>query len=284
MLTASIVVYHTAEEELHRCLQSLLACEALRHVYVVDNGSEERLRQFCARQGERVSYRALPNVGYGAGHNSALREVVEEKIDAPRYHLVINSDVYFAPGTLERIVEHMEGHPEVGQLIPKVYYPDGRLQHVCRMLPTPADLWLRRFMPRWMSRRRMERYTLAFTGYDHPMNVPYHMGCFMFLRVEALREVGLFDERFFMYPEDIDLTRRMHRCRETLYFPEVSIIHAHRAESYKSRRMLRIHVVNMCRYFNKWGWLFDAERDRMNAQLMAREKQYAQQKCEATTP
>ena len=165
MLTASIVVYHTAEEELHRCLQSLLACEALRHVYVVDNGSEERLRQFCARQGERVSYRALPNVGYGAGHNSALREVVEEKIDAPRYHLVINSDVYFAPGTLERIVEHMEGHPEVGQLIPKVYYPDGRLQHVCRMLPTPADLWLRRFMPRWMSRRRMERYTLAFTGY-----------------------------------------------------------------------------------------------------------------------
>ena len=203
---------------------------------------------------------------------------IAQKNETTRYHLVINSDVYFEPGTLERIVEHMEEHSEVGQLIPKVYYPDGRLQHVCRMLPTPADLWLRRFMPSALSRRRMERYTLAFTGYDHPMNVPYHMGCFMFLRVEALREVGLFDERFFMYPEDIDLTRRMHRCRQTLYFPAVSIVHAQRAESFKSWRMLWLHVVYLCRYLNQWGWLCDPERKRMNAQLMARERQYAQQK------
>lgn len=89
----------------------------------------------------------------------------------------------------------------------------------------------------------------------------------MFLRVKALERVGLFDERFFMYPEDIDLTRRIHRHFTTLYFPQATVVHAHRAASYKSLKMLWIHMANMVRYFNKWGWIYDAERSKANRQL-----------------
>ena len=84
----------------------------------------------------------------------------------------------------------------------------------------------------------------------------------------ALKEVGLFDERFFMYPEDIDLTRRLHQRYQTLFYPEVSITHNHQKASYHSMRMLWIHCINMIRYFNKWGWIWDKERERINERVL----------------
>ena len=96
------------------------------------------------------------------------------------------------------------------------------------------------------------------------MNIPYLSGCFMLLRTKAVQEARLFDERFFMYPEDIDLTRRIHQNYLTVFFPHVTIIHNHERGSYKSLKMLWIHIINMCRYFNKWGWFFDKERTLVN--------------------
>lgn len=100
------------------------------------------------------------------------------------------------------------------------------------------------------------------------MNVPYHQGSFMFFRLECFKKVGLFDERFFMYPEDIDITRRMHKWYRTMFVPSVTIVHAHRAASYKSKKMLKIHMVNMIKYFNKWGWIVDKERSAWNRKLL----------------
>ena len=146
-----------------------------------------------------------------------------------------------------------------------------------RRLPIPTadcskDLIFRRFLPSKLVEKNDYRYLLKFADHDREMNVPYHQGSFMLFRTVALRQIGLFDERFFMYPEDIDITRRMHRCYRTMYYPRVSIVHDHRAASYKSGRMLRIHIVNMIRYFNKWGWVFDSERRRFNRRLLAYKK------------
>lgn len=90
----------------------------------------------------------------------------------------------------------------------------------------------------------------------------------MFFRLSAFDKVGLFDERYFMYPEDIDITRRMHKYYRTMYWPKVSVVHAHRAASYKSKKMLKIHMENMVKYFNKWGWFFDKERSEWNKKLL----------------
>ena len=97
----------------------------------------------------------------------------------------------------------------------------------------------------------MIKFQLRFTKYNKIMNVPYLSGCFMFFRISALQDIGLFDERFFMYPEDIDITRRMHEKYMTIFFPEVSIVHAHAAASKTNKRMLKIHILNMIKYFNK---------------------------------
>lgn len=263
VLTVSIVTYNTDIEELRLCLNSLIA-EEVSKIYVIDNSRKHYIEEFC-KEWEKVEYEGSDNVGYGAGHNVALRKALACK--SP-YHLVLNSDVRFSPLVLRKLVEYMNSHGEVGQLQPKIVYPDGRLQYTVRLLPTPIDLIFRRFLPASIAERRNHRYLLQFADHDKEMNVPYHQGSFMLFRSSVIEAVGLFDERFFMYPEDIDITRRIHRHHSTIYYPGVEVIHDHRAASYKSKKMLWIHITNMVKYFNKWGWVIDCERRKFNNRLL----------------
>lgn len=264
-LTVSIVTYHTAADELRRCLASL-ASDIVECIYIVDNSAGEddiRVRDLVDGYAN-VEYIASANVGYGSAHNVAIRRAMQA---GSRYHLVLNSDVRFDAGVLNRLIDVMDARPEVGQLQPRVEYPDGRLQYTVRRLPTPLDVFGRRFLPKSWIRSRNDRYLLKDVDHTRESNPAYHQGSFMLLRMDALRQVGLFDERFFMYPEDIDLTRRMHRSYVTLYYPHERIVHDHRAGSYHNLRLLWIHIVNMIRYFNKWGWFHDPERRKWNRQV-----------------
>ena len=176
----------------------------------------------------------------------------------------MNADIEVQAEDIDRLYNFMEHNANVGQVMPRVVYPNGELQYLCKLLPTPWDVFARRFLPDFIGKKRRFRYELRHTGYRDIMNVPYLSGCFMFLRTEAVLQARLFDERYFMYPEDIDLTRTIHRNYLTLYVPEITIVHHHAKGSYKSWHLLWVHVVNMCRYFNKWGWFFDRERSEIN--------------------
>lgn len=264
-IAASIVTFKTDIKEFFYCLNSLLH-DNVERIYVCDNSPNDLLRNFC-KMSNSISYIHMEkNIGYGRAHNIAIRLSLQEGF---KYHLVINPDVYFEQGTIERIVEFMDSDEGTVQLTPNVIYPDGRVQFACRMLPTPCDLILRRFMPSFLFKKRENRYLLKFFDRKSCVDIPYHMGCFMFFRCSAFEKAGLFDERFFMYPEDIDMTRRMHRIGKTLFWPGATVVHAHRAASYKSFRMLWIHIVNMIRYFNKWGWFCDMERKVFNMKLLS---------------
>lgn len=265
-LHASIVTYHTDCAELRKCIDSLLADSGVvGRIYVVDNSSSESTAALCAEYGGIVKYMPHPNTGYGDAHNVALHQSIESDTVL---HLVINSDVYFRPGTLAACVAYMEANPDVVQLIPHTVYPDGSEQYVIHPLPTPLDMFMRGFLPESWLKQRRRRYQLRDRDPKATVNAPYHHGCFMLLRTAAVASAGLFDPRFFMYPEDIDLTRRMHRLGRTVYWPGAEIVHAHRAESKRSGRMRRIHIVNMLRYFRKWGLFFDSERRQVNRRLM----------------
>lgn len=263
MISVSIVAYKTDIEELRKCLKSLVT-DLVTHIYIVDNSRQQYIADFC-NDFKSVEYIPSENVGYGGAHNIAIRKAIEA---GSKYHLVLNSDVYFKPEVLDKIALYMSDHEEVGQIQPYITFPNGELQYTVRLLPTPANLIFRRFLPQKMGGKMDSRYTLNFWNHKTSANVAYHQGSFMFFRTEAFKTVGLFDERFFMYPEDIDITRRMHKYYKTLYWPEVSIVHAHRAASYKSKKMLAIHMVNMIKYFNKWGWFFDKERREWNSRIL----------------
>ena len=263
MITVSIVAYKTSIEEMSKCLQSLTS-PLVSTIYIVDNSNQKYIANFCM-QYSNVVYIGSENVGYGAGHNKALRQVLRTQ---EKYHLVLNSDVYFEASVLDHLVGYMETNPDVAQVQPNIVYPNGEMQYTCRLLPTPANLIFRRFLPKKMVEKMNYRYTLQFNDHKKEMNIPYHQGSFMFFRLECFEKVGLFDERFFMYPEDIDITRRMHKYYRTMFIPDETIVHAHQAASYKSKKMLKIHITNMIKYFNKWGWIYDKERSVWNKQLL----------------
>ncbi len=114
----------------------------------------------------------------------------------------------------------MENNPQAGLVMPKVFGCEGQLQMFCKLLPTPFDLAARRFFPfKGWFKNQNEKYEMKASGYRRVMNVPFLSGCFMFLRNESLKKAGLFDERFFLYAEDTDLSRRIHQQFETLFYP-----------------------------------------------------------------
>ena len=267
-IAASIVAHRTNPDELRRVIECLLRSPRIASVHVVDNSPTNQLHSVVsAINPRRVTYSHVDNRGYGAGHNIAIRQSLSNP--TLRYHLVLNADVWWEGDVVTSLAEMLDTNPTVGLAMPKVYYPNGDLQLTPRRVPTPFDLIFKRFLPPFISRPLVNRYLLAHANHNVTINAPYLLGSFMFLRLNALQEVGLFDERFFMYPEDIDLSRRIHRHWLTLHYPKVSIVHAHAAASRTNHRMLRIHITNMIKYFNKWGWIFDSERRRFNRQLTA---------------
>lgn len=265
-ISASIVTYNTDSTELTNCINAILK-NKVSPVYVIDNSPTNQLGKVCESINNVIYIYNKKNLGYGTAHNIAIRKAQEQNFD---YHLVINSDVSFGDDVIEKLTEYMESeeNQDVAQVIPNTYYPDGRLQYVVRLLPTPANPILRRFLPDSIVKPMNNRYCLMFNDHTKPMNIPFHQGCFMFFRVKCFEKVGLFDERYFLYAEDIDITRRMHKLYRTMFYPYTSIVHYHRAESYRSFKMLKIHIVNMIRYFNKWGWFFDKERKEWNERIL----------------
>lgn len=266
IVSASIVTYNNSVDELRRVIKSLH--ESIVHkIYIIDNSPSSTIED-VVRLSSKIEYISMKeNVGFGAGHNIAFRNSILLPSD---FHIVVNPDVHFEPNIIEVLQRYMTNNANVGLMMPKIVYPNGEIQYLAKMLPAPLDWIGRRFIPfrKWVEERNYV-YELRDSGYDKIMNVPYLSGCFMFLRTSVLEEVGLFDEGIFMYGEDTDLTRRIHAKYKTLFYPEVTVTHVHNKESYRNYRLLLIHIKAAIYYFNKWGWLFDRERKRINKQLKA---------------
>lgn len=278
MITASIVTYNNNLLDLEGILRSLLI-SPVQKVWIVDHSDtftrlEGELQEYMrkdqeflkhAGRGFCLEYIKQDNKGYGGGHNVALRKAKDEN---SQYHLVVNPDVWFGAEVIPALWKLMEEDKDIALVMPKVLFLNGSVQHLAKLLPTPLDLFCRFFMPAKLISKRNDKFELKHSGYDKEMNVPFLSGCFMFLRVNALKNEGLFDERFFMYMEDVDLTRRLHAKYKTLFYPSVSIYHRFSRLSYHKLSLSFVHMSSVVKYFNKWGWIYDSSRRRFNKKLL----------------
>ena len=268
-LSASIVLYQTDLTPLKKVIDSYFACksEALQ-LFLVDNSPTDVLKSVVTMYPDKEIYYIFnnENMGYGKAHNIAIKKSMEQGLS---YHIVLNPDIVIQEGALEKLTFYMNEHPEVGNIMPKIIYPDGQLQYLCKLLPSPIDLIFRRFIPfkKWRDKIN-QKYELHSFRYDKKINIPNLSGCFMFLRTKALEKVGLFDENIFMYLEDIDLNRRIHRAYKTIFFPEAVVVHEYQKASYKNIKLLKAHIKSAIYYFNKYGWFLDKERRIINAQTL----------------
>jgi GT2 family glycosyltransferase len=260
-ITGSIVLYQNSRELVEAAIGSFLKCTLRKKLYLVDNSPTDNLRNLANFSTEIEYIKNAENVGFGTAHNVALSKALNESL----YHLVLNPDVYFGEGVLEGLFKYMQANPDVANVMPKILYPDGSVQLLCKLLPSPMHLIARRFLP-WLpgAESHDKEYMMVETGYDKEMNVPCLSGCFMFLRTDAIKEVGMFDEKIFLYLEDVDLSRRLHERFRTMFFPGVTAYHHFAKGSYKNFRLMLYNIQSAVIYFNKFGWIFDRGRRKLN--------------------
>lgn len=269
IITGSIVLFKNEENILLDAINSFLKETIVSKLYLIDNSPTDILKKLIYINA-KIEYIHNPsNPGFGAAHNIAIRKAMEV---GSEYHLVLNPDIYFRNNILDKLVNYMGINSNVGNIMPKVLYPDGSLQFLCKLLPTPYDWIGRRFNPfKKIVEKRNQLFELRFTNYNKIMEVPYLSGCFMFLRISALKRTGLFDENIFMYGEETDLCRRLiDNGYKTIYYPDVSIYHHFYKGSHKSWHLTKIGMKSAVYYFNKWGWFLDKRRKEINQDVLSK--------------
>jgi GT2 family glycosyltransferase len=258
-LGASVVLYETGVEQVEPLLKDLEAGGAAQ-LYVIDNtpsGPSPASKAAAARFSALELHHPGKNLGYGRGHNIAIsRSTLKYK-----YHLICNPDITLGEDTLAILHDFMEAHPDVGLCMPKLVGPDGAMHFCCRRSPVALDYLSQLLLPGSWGRRRKDSLELRSRDYDQSMEVPCLSGCFMFFRSDVLRRLGGFDDRFFLYFEDMDLSARARKLGKNVYFPNAWVVHERQSAHRNSWQLRARFAASACRYFAKWGW-FSSKADK----------------------
>jgi N-acetylglucosaminyl-diphospho-decaprenol L-rhamnosyltransferase len=240
-------------------------------VTVVDNASRDGSAEMVAAHFPWVHLiRNDRNRGFGAAHNEAMRRA------GGRYLLILNSDATPGVGALGALVDYLDGHPNVAVAGPRLRFPDGRVQPSRRRFPTFATLLfestqIQRF---WPDNAVLRRYYVADRSDDEPQTVDWLVGACLCVRASAGAEVGLFDERFFMYSEELDWCRRFRAAGwQIAYVPQSEVVHL---EGASARLDLgardRLFQASKLQYATKWHgpWVAGALRAYLVLEYLAR--------------
>jgi len=263
MINLSIVTYNTSLEDLEKLIKSFKTSINTKYkIFIIDNSKSNSLEEFF-RQFDFVNYIHNPsNPGFGAAHNIAIQKTIKE---GSKYHFIVNPDIYFSEDVISPMVKFMEADAEIGMMMPQILNEDGSVQNLPKLLPSPFSIFLRKFKgPTFLYNPFISRYELRNVPKDRIYQAPILSGCFTLLNLNAIKDVGAYDDRFFMYFEDWDLSRRMNQKYKTIYFPKVSVYHGYDSGANKSKKLFKIFLQSAVHYFNKWGWFFDLHRNKVN--------------------
>jgi N-acetylglucosaminyl-diphospho-decaprenol L-rhamnosyltransferase len=248
------IVSHGAPELLRRCLASFERVDDARprRVTVVDSGSPDDTPRMVEREFPWVELIRRPNVGFSAANNLVLAR------DGTDFVLLLNPDTELRDGAVAACLERMDAEPRVGMVGCKLVLPSGELDHACkRSFPTPLSA-LAHFTGVGRSRRapqRLSQYRATDLGEDEPGRVDAVNGAFMLVRRDAVRDVGLLDEGYWLYMEDLDWCYRFwQRGWEVFYEPAGVVLHV-KGGSSGERRGVRQEIAfhrGMGRFYRKF--------------------------------
>lgn len=269
-IAASIVLYNTDSNELSRLLDSILKTEIKLQLYLIDNSLTDKLKIFYDFDSRIIYIHNPSNPGFGAAHNIAIEKAIENGI---KYHFIINPDIYFDRDVIFPMINFMKQDASIGMMMPQILNLDGTVQNLPKLLPSPFNiLWRKLKKPARAYEKFINKYELRQVPKDMIYDAPVLSGCFTLLNLQAIKEVGMYDDKFFMYFEDWDLSRRMHQHFKTIYFPLVSVYHGYDSGANKSSRLFKIFLNSAITYFNKWGWFFDTVRKDINRKALSQFK------------
>lgn len=264
--SASIVLYHNNIAQLKRLLSTLLSSEIIDTIYLIDN-SETNVLWSIESLSEKIVYIFNnKNIGFGKAHNIAVKKARKKGYT---YHFVINPDVYLDSVVLGKIIAFMSSDDSIGMVMPQILNNDNTVQFLPKLLPSPASLVMRKLKwPKKLYHQFVNKYELRYINEKKIYNSPLLSGCFSLVNTIIFEEAGGYDDRFFMYFEDWDLSRRINMNYQTIYFPMVSIVHDYESGANKSFKLAKIFIVSAFKYFNKWGWFIDKDRQKVNKKTL----------------
>ncbi len=269
-LSVSIVLYNSSLALLRGTLSSLfLSAQRARDagalstvtVDVIDNGSEPDYGesvQDLLNGGEqdddyRLNYHHCgSNLGFGGGNNLVVNGLASD------FHLILNPDVALTESALETALSRMRGDSSIVLLSPHVSSEESTQEYLCKRYPSVLVLLLRAFAPEFLRNLfhdRLAHYEMRdVCAGENEAEVVLASGCFMLLRTDALRECGGFDERYFLYFEDFDLSLRLAALGRLIFDPTVKIVHHGGYAASKGFAHIGMFIKSGIRFFNTHGW------------------------------
>ena len=250
ILSACIVTYNNAQT-IEKAIESLLSIPNIspKAIHIVDNCSTDQTLSLIEKKFPSISLHPLDeNIGFGQGHNQILPFLNSD------YHMVVNPDISFDFQEISKMVSYMEKKPSVVALSPKVLFPNGKEQFLPKELPSF----------RYLAGGFFENHALFFANWrkeytwqnkiiTSPTKISFATGCFMFLSTKAFLQVNGFDPRYFLYMEDIDLTRELSKIGDVIYHPDIVVTHHWARSSAINPKSRKLHFQALWQYVKKWG-------------------------------
>ena len=259
-----VIVSFNTRDVTRRCLEHLQRhAAAVRHeVFVVDNASTDGSADMVQEEFPGVRLIRLDkNRGFAGGNNPAMEKA------AGRYVLLLNSDAFLGESVLEKTIQYMDEHPVIGVLGCKLTDPDGTMQPSARMQPGPVNkiLHITGLAARFSKSKFFGRVDYTWWNHDQPKQVGWVVGAYFLIRRETIEAIGVLDERYFLYFEEIDYCLSAGRAGwEVVFYPHASVVHLGGQSSVKTgervsakgRQMIGIRITSEYRFYRKlYGWL-----------------------------
>jgi len=215
-------------------------------LYISDNlSTDDTVKKLRQNTTDITIIENSGNNGFGAGHNAVL-----PMLDS-KYHAIINPDITINDDIITVLVNYMENNPDIGIITPKILNDDGTEQKLPKKAPKIKYLLGRFEKYGSIFKKWRAEYTMAEDEINQPTDIGFCTGCFMLVRTELFKKIGGFDERYFMYFEDADLTREVLKTHRVVFYPSVSAIHHWERASSKSLKFFLIQLSSMIKYFIK---------------------------------
>ncbi len=244
-ISGSIVLFNEDIKELSETITCFLNIPLSKKLFLIDNSSE---RIFYSRYAHPdIEYHFVgKNIGFGAGHNLILDQI-RELSDC---HLVLNPDVSFRKQVIPNLIKALDKEEDVVLIAPGVLFPNGKHQYTCRRYPDFSELLLRYL---GFPSKKVQNGEYKDRDLSKPFYPDVLHGCFLLLKTRYFVDLKGFDERYFLYMEDVDLCRKIDGIgKKKLYFPEEVICHVLKRRSSKDIKLFTIHLISAVRYYFKW--------------------------------
>ncbi len=247
-VSGSIVVYNKIEDAYKTVDSFNKFIDENFSLYIIDNDSKEMIGQTLKKEFSKYNYIQLnKNIGFGKAHNKVL-----EEIDS-KYHFIINPDILINENTIKNLCDFMDVNSDVAICCPKVLNPDNTIQYIAKNKPSLLSLISRR-IPLKFLKKIEDEYLMKNKNQEETLEVDFCTGCFFVIRTEVFKKIQGFDEDYFLYFEDADITMKAKKHGKAMYYPKSSVIHFWHRETKSSVKQYLIQVKSMLIYFKKWGF------------------------------